>query len=144
MDQSLDIAQNTLTLLESQTQKINNIGTKVDNIDQQLSYSEYLVNKMSSILFNIFNKNIIFNGLVDKDQDDQSFDKDQNDQSIDKDLEDKSLDITNNLENLKNLNLLISDHLDLHNEKLTNLHEKIENTNIKTLELNKSIKRLTY
>ena len=143
MNQTLNIAQNTIELLESQTHKINNLENNIENIDETLTYSEYLLNKMSSILFNIFNKNLLFNQSKDKDLKDQSKDKDLKDQSKDKDL-DKSLDISNDLENLKNLNVLISDHLDLHNEKLTNLNEKIENTNIKTLKLNKSIRKLTY
>jgi hypothetical protein len=144
MEKTLDVAQNTISLLENQTQKINNIENKVNNIDDTLSYSEYLVNKMSSILFNIFNKNIIFNGFLDKSN--QSLDK--SNESLDKDLTDQSLDkdesIINDLENLKNLNLLIGDKLDLHNDKLTHLHDKMEITEIKTEKLNKSIKKLTY
>ena len=152
MEKTLDVAQNTILLLDNQTQKINNIENKVNNIDNKLSYSEYLVNKMSNIIFNIFNKNIIFNESLDKS--DESLDKineslDKINESSDKinessDKINESLHICNDLENLKNLNLLIGDQLDLHNEKLTNLHNKMETTETRTELLNKSIRDLTY
>jgi len=168
MEETLDVAQNTISLLKNQTQKINNIENKVNNIDNKLSYSEYLVNKMSSILFNIFNKNIFFydssNESLDKinessDKINESSDKinessDKINESLDKnklldkdqllDKSNESLHICNDLENLKNLNLLIGDQLDLHNEKLTNLHNKMETTETRTELLNKSIRDLTY
>ena len=156
MEETLDVARNTISLLENQTQKINNIENKVNNIDNKLSYSEYLVNKMSSILFNIFNKNIFFYDSSNESSDKINESSDKINESLDKinessdkinessDKINESLHICNDLENLKNLNLLIGDQLDLHNEKLTNLHNKMETTETRTELLNKSIRDLTY
>ena len=44
----------TLDKLHHQKSKIENVNNKLNNIETKLSYSEYLVNKMSSIFYNIY------------------------------------------------------------------------------------------
>lgn len=115
----------TLDKLHHQKSKIENVNNKLNNIETKLSYSEYLVNKMSSIFYNIYT-NIFPSSFNDQSNHEK---KTPNIKVINGDY----------LENIKEINLQIGDELDLQNELLNNINNKADYNLSKVDQINKKI-----
>lgn len=140
LDMILEKSYANLVTINNQTNKINNIEKITHKIKDDISYSEYIINKMSSILYNVKTKfikidNNISNDIHDKDI--LSYDNVINN-TIDDDK-----DIINKIKKIKEINILIGDELDNHNDKLNDINIKTQDINYKINTLSDEINQIT-
>lgn len=124
----------TLELLDSQKEKLNKADNNISEIDSNLSYSQIILNKMSSIYFNLkskFNKESEIPCVVSENQEiNQGINQEINQEINQKNLKsfEKKNNLSKDLSTLKNLGLIISDELDNQNNLILNLQDKVEHS----------------
>ena len=140
IDKILDDSYKTLIILDNQKEKLNNIEKFSDNINVNLSTSEIIINKMRSIWFNIKSKFINYNqetNVYHENKSKNSQITNQDDNNIVNNI------INNKIKKIKEVNLIIGDELDIHNEKLENINNKCSDINTKINILDTEISKIT-
>ena len=145
----------TLNKLEEQGEKLKRAENSINNIDNTLKYSDYVVKTMESLYSNV-KKNLGYlfysnnNNNNDIPENDNSDANSVNIGNIDTELKDTIKDKRNNdsclinqLSLIKEININIGQELDNQNEIISNLNQNTDSTNNLVNNLNLRIKKLT-
>ena len=157
---TMDKCYKTLEKLLEQRDKIEKVDNNLNNIQQHLSYSEYLVKKMSSFMYNIGTKFRVLKSESLKPGEISETDETINihkkpinihihkkpinihKKYLQKNDNNSSDEISDQLRILKELNLIIGDELDLHNNILENIQIKVESNTDKVTIISNNIHNL--
>jgi len=149
----------TLNKLEEQGDKLRRAENSINNIDNTLKYSDYVVKTMESLYSNI-KKNLGYLFLKNKDNEQVILNNDNSDMNpvnianTDTELKDNIKDnikdyrnndsrLLNQLSLIKEININIGQELDIQNEIISNLNQNTDSTNNLVNNLNSRIKKLT-
>ena len=134
LDETLLCAEKSLNTLDIQSEQLTNINSNLNDINNNLSYSEYLIKKIKSIFYNKY----FFNETQyseKKEIQKKSNTMEQNKQNIEDNL-------TSKLNILKQINLKISDVLDFQNNLVKNLDNKTDITDLEMNNINNKLNEL--
>ena len=133
---------NTLELLSEQRDKLNKINNETDEINNNISYSQYILNKMSSIFFNIKSK--IYSEKLDIQENPEKKEYDKINCCIKKDnLLNNDNKLSIQLKSLKNINILIGHEIDNQQGIIQKINLKVDKSSGEIYNINKQIKSFT-
>ena len=135
----------TLELLSEQRDKLNKINKETDEIDNNISYSQYILNKMSSFFFNIKTK--IYSEKLDIQEKPDIQEHPEYDKINCRIKKDNLLNNDNKLsiqlKSLKNINILIGDEIDNQQGIIQKINLKVDKSSDEIYNINKQIKSFT-
>ena len=149
LNNTLNIAEKSLFILDEQGEQLINVNSKLDEIDNNLSYSNYLLKKIKSIFYNkyFFNEKQYLKNKIKNNEDillEQNNIEIINNESIllNKNKQNIEDNLINKLNILKEINLKISDVLDFQNNLINNLNDKTDNTDLEMNSVNNNLNEL--
>lgn len=120
---SIDLSNILLLNLDTQNEKINNIENETDEIETNISLSEYISKRLNNFFFRVTNT-LGYTKYSDKDNKEDNLSNQMN-------LTSNFNHSNNPLEILKKNNILISSIIDNQNEKLEIIKNKNKSNNLK-------------
>lgn len=143
---TINISNKTLLELNTQKNQLNKINTTINNINQNIQISEYIIDKFNSLTYRI--KNYLYSNPKNETK---IFQNSINNNKISNNIPIIPTDnyntntlnhITNQINTIKNNSIVINNELDSQLDMLTDINQNIDSSNSKINNINVKIKPL--